>query len=124
MVCDNNNPGFGAMVERMRRYRPGMNKQADNVVNILFDVVMPGLRVRERVDRDYLVDLVKESGVKVLPESKSDENLRVDVSWFLSAAKYMGILKSHRLRGEYVVQEGWEDKLAAAIKGFNAGKAL
>jgi hypothetical protein len=118
-----NNDNMGALSERLRRYAAGEGGVNENIVNILFDEILPGLRIREMIDRDYVYDLVKECGIQVLPVSMSDENLRVNISWWLSACKQLGILKPNRLCGQYNVQPDWKAKLEGALKGYKAAKA-
>jgi hypothetical protein len=112
-----------ALGERLRRYYAGEGGKNENIVNILFDEILPSLRIREMIDRDYIYDLVKECGIQVLPADMTDENLRINISWWLSACKQLGILKPNRLCGQYNVQPGWDVMLEAAKKGYKA-KAL
>jgi hypothetical protein len=118
MVRITNEPGFGSLAEQLKQYRNSReNENADNIVSILFDVVLPSLRPRERIDRDYITDLIEECGVS-LNRSKSADCLRTDINYWISACKYLGILEPHRLCGEYVVQPDWETKFESALVGF------
>jgi hypothetical protein len=121
MVYDANNVGLGSLVEQLKRYSNAKEDvNADNISKILFDNVLTGLRVREIIDADYVEDLVKESGV-ALNRDKSNACLRADITYWLSACKFLGVFKSSRLWGEYMVQPDWQDKLQAAIKGYKCG---
>jgi hypothetical protein len=121
MVYDEKNIGFGSLFEYLKRYENAKNNvNADNISKILFDNVLKNLRVREIIDADYIEDLVKECWIP-LNRNKSNTSLRMDITYWLSACKYLGLLKSSRLNGEYMVQPDWQDKFQAALKGFRCG---
>jgi hypothetical protein len=113
--------GYGSAVQRLARYAQYQeDENADNVVSVLFDDIMTSFRVRERIDGHYVFDLVKECD-RALNRTKSDACLTTDIGYWLVACKYLGILKSHRLYGEYVVQEDWRTKFETALAAFKAG---